>query len=781
MNETLERTGLLELETSDILISNNNPRKSFKEKEMQELADSIKLQGVLQPILVRLKESNYELVCGERRLRATIKAGISTIPVFVRELTDDQAFECMIIENLERKDVHPLEEAEAFQKMIDSDRYTVQDIALKLSKTEQLIIQRMKLNCLIDEVKEDFTNDILSIGHALLIARQTEENQRVILEKYKDSYQANHNGYGSYKSLNNYIDGFMVDLSKAKFDTERADLNTLCTACSICTKRTGANQLLFADIEKVDKCLDRVCFEEKDNNNLIEKIKEKLKSKKPVYFINYGYPVADFVTDFFEENGLSILKENKDYLNYRQSDNQKKSYGYRVDTSGRLEKREIYLKVSMAESEGSGEIQANPNKQQIDKIKTRAVRNLELDQEKITKSISESYASAYAKGEIDNFKLDSQFMDSIILYFAFSNIGIWQIERYMKELEIENDFVNAKTIEQLQESLLAFSAEEKNNLLVKMIYNKFQSDFPNNIGAKILRKAFMFNPKNNIDSIVTAQQEKADKRITREKERITELMPKEIKEKTLNDNIDNIDNKTKVITLEPVFKKVTKKYSLNRSYFKNRHQDSPATVSEIAQYFSDYNELPFEYSGSNWAYDAYIEQQKYSNVFHSQFFTPDATALRMSEVAKGFFEKTDIVLDACCGFGQLSRNLANDGYTIEAFDFSSELVETYNLLNSPFRKADVKEIDDMQGDYKSIISNPPYEVPTMSQFFGKLAQCLTNDGTAVLLLPKDFMEKKNPRKLYSLLSGFSILYREDMQEDFVHTNWKSEIVVLRKN
>ncbi|WP_289035626.1 ParB/RepB/Spo0J family partition protein [uncultured Flavobacterium sp.] len=778
MQETLEKTGLLELQTTEILISQNNPRKTFKEKDLQELAESIKLQGVLQPVLVRIKDGKYELVCGERRLRASIIAENPTIPVFVRELTDEQAFECMIVENLERKDVHPLEEAEAFKRMIDSERYTVPDIAHKLSKSEQLIIQRLKLNSLIDEIKDDFINDVLSIGHAIVIARQNDANQRLIFNNYKDNHQADYNGYGSLKKLNKYIDGFMIDLSKAKFDTERTDLNTLCTSCSLCPKRTGANQLLFADIETVDNCLDRACFEEKDNNNLLELIQQKIDSKKQVYFIDYGYQVPDFIREFFEEKGVAILKENKDYHNYRQNDNQKKQTAYRVDASGRLEKRDIYLKGALAQSDGSDVSTPNTNDVKIANIKNKAIRNLELDQEKITKSISESFKASISKSDINNFELDSQFMESMILYFAFNHVGLWQIDRYMGELEIENEFMNAQTFEELQKALLSFSETEKKNLMVRMLYSKFNGDFPKNIGAKILRKAFTLNPKNNIKEIVEAQQEKADKRIAREKERIEELMPKKTKTK---EQVVNIDNNVIVEPSETVFKKVSKKYSLNRSYFKNRRQDSPATISEVAQYLKEHNELPFEYSGDNWVYDAYIEYQKYTNVYHSQYFTPDATALRMAEIAKDYFDKSEIVLDACCGFGQLSKNLATDGYSIEAFDFSSELVETYNSINSPHRTADVKEIEDMNGSYKNIISNPPYEVPTMTLFLDKLNDCLVEDGTAVLLLPKGFMEKKNPKKLYTLLSGFSIIFREDMKEDFEHTQWKSEIIVLRKN
>lgn len=777
METTLEKKGLLELQISDIQISENNPRKTFKEKELAELSDSIKTKGVLQPILVRVKDDKYELVCGERRLRASIMANIETIPCFLRELSDDEAFECMIIENLERKDVHPMEEAEAFDKMIQSDRYTVRDIALKLAKSEQMVIQRLKLVCLIDSIKEDFVNDVMTTGHALLIARQSEANQHIIYSDYKDSWQAEHSGYGNYNKLNNYIDGFMVDLSKAKFDKERTDLNSACISCSVCPKRTGANELLFSDLDTSDRCLDRLCFTEKSQNHTAEQIKEINTSGKEIYFIDYGFTVSDFVREFCAENGIKILKESTEYSLSSSTSNNVEAVGIRVDVNGLLEERKIYLKGAIAQVALNGESVNNPGALKIEKIKEKAVRGLELDQEKITKSLSDSYSNFISEANISDFAFDENFMESIVLYFALTNIGAYQVSRWLNELNIENDFAKAETFEQLQSCLLAFTSDEKKKLIAKMISNNFRNDFPKTIGAKIMRKAFEFNPKNDIEQIEALQKTASDKRIAREKERIAELMPQEANE----DNIGNNVNNDTAEEAEPIFKKVSKKYALNNSYFKNARQGSPVTISEIAQYLKEHKELPFEYSGSNWVYDAYIEYQKRNNVYHSQYFTPDATALIMAEKAKEYFDINTAVLDACCGFGQVSKDLANDGFTIEAFDLSPEMVDTYNLINAPHRTAERKGIDEMAGSYKNIISNPPYEVPVLTDFLEKLSESLSEDGTAVLLIPKDFMEKQKPKRLHSVLQSFTILDREDMQESFAHTNWKSEIVVLRKN
>ena len=122
-------------------------------------------------------KKKHEIVCGERRYRASCIAGVKTIPVSIRELNDDEVFEIQIIENLERKDVHPMDEAKAFKKMIDSGKYTVEDISAKIAKNQTFVAQRLKLNDLIDELQEDFFKGEFGVGHAVLYSRLTNEKQ----------------------------------------------------------------------------------------------------------------------------------------------------------------------------------------------------------------------------------------------------------------------------------------------------------------------------------------------------------------------------------------------------------------------------------------------------------------------------------------------------------------------------------------------------------------------------------------------------------------------------
>lgn len=149
-----------EINLYEIRPSAMNPRKTFDQEALQELADNIKSQGLLQPITIRPVDEllnkdgtvcHYEVVCGERRYRAVKLNGSKTIPCIVRELTDEQAFDAMITENLQRKDVDPTEEAFAFGELAKRGQ-TTEEIALRFGKSTRFVLDRIKLNKLIPEL-----------------------------------------------------------------------------------------------------------------------------------------------------------------------------------------------------------------------------------------------------------------------------------------------------------------------------------------------------------------------------------------------------------------------------------------------------------------------------------------------------------------------------------------------------------------------------------------------------------------------------------------------------
>src|SRR6185437_5303035 len=150
----------------------HQPRQSFPEAELEELAQSIRQSGVLQPILVRPAASapgEYAIVAGERRWRAAQKAGLRTIPALVRELGDDQAYEIAVIENVQRADLNPLEEAQAYSALMTRMAYTQDQVAGAVGKSRSHVANTMRLTQLPGEVQQMVLDGRLSAGHARAI------------------------------------------------------------------------------------------------------------------------------------------------------------------------------------------------------------------------------------------------------------------------------------------------------------------------------------------------------------------------------------------------------------------------------------------------------------------------------------------------------------------------------------------------------------------------------------------------------------------------------------
>ncbi len=165
------------------------PRKKWDPESLEELAQSIRETGILQPIVVVPEEDSYTIIIGERRWRAAKKIGLQTIPVIVRNLTEAQQHEAMLIENLQREDLNSLEIATAYQKMIQEFSYTQEDVAKKVGKDRTSIANYLRLLKLPDEVQELIADGKLSMGHArALIPIENPEHQRsMALRIVKDS------------------------------------------------------------------------------------------------------------------------------------------------------------------------------------------------------------------------------------------------------------------------------------------------------------------------------------------------------------------------------------------------------------------------------------------------------------------------------------------------------------------------------------------------------------------------------------------------------------------
>lgn len=165
----------------------DQPRKNFDEDALQELADSIKQFGLLQPILVQDRKGYYEIIAGERRWRAAKLAGLKEVPVIIRNYTDQEIVEISLIENIQREDLNPIEEALAYKRLLEEFHLKQDEVAERVSKSRTAVTNSMRLLKLCDSVQQMIIDDMLSTGHArALIPIEDEEQQLQLAQRIFD-------------------------------------------------------------------------------------------------------------------------------------------------------------------------------------------------------------------------------------------------------------------------------------------------------------------------------------------------------------------------------------------------------------------------------------------------------------------------------------------------------------------------------------------------------------------------------------------------------------------
>ncbi|MFN3420960.1 MAG: ParB/RepB/Spo0J family partition protein, partial [Armatimonadota bacterium] len=197
--EALIPTGLGETTTTSETVTNLpihlihpnpfQPRQKFRDEELQALADSIKMHGLLQPILVRPKEDGYELVAGERRWRAAQLAGLTEIPAIVRPCSDDELLALALIENLQREDLNPLEEAQAYKVLMERFGLTQEVIAERVGKSRAAIANTLRLLGLPEPIKQALRDGTITEGHARVLLSANDEG--VMMEAFQQILKLN--------------------------------------------------------------------------------------------------------------------------------------------------------------------------------------------------------------------------------------------------------------------------------------------------------------------------------------------------------------------------------------------------------------------------------------------------------------------------------------------------------------------------------------------------------------------------------------------------------------
>lgn len=270
-----------EMKLEDLFPADYNNRKAWSKEQMTELISSVKQRGVLVPLIVRegKKAGKFEVVCGFRRFTAATEAGLKMVPCSIRQMTDEEAYELMIIENLQREDIHPLDEGQAF--VLLSKTNTADQIATKIHKHKSYVIKRMKLaSSLVEEGKKLFYEQAMNYSQALIISRLQEADQKKAIKENLTTDAHGKKYLKHERDLMDYISKhFMLIMAKAVFDLEDPELVKNAGPCSICPKRTKNSPNLFDDMSKDDRCTDPDCFSLKEKRHFEQKA-EQLKQKE---------------------------------------------------------------------------------------------------------------------------------------------------------------------------------------------------------------------------------------------------------------------------------------------------------------------------------------------------------------------------------------------------------------------------------------------------------------------------------------------------------------------
>ncbi len=281
----------------------NQPRRFYDETAMQELTDSVREKGILQPILIRPNGHGYLIVCGERRFRAATAAQLKDIPAVIRDLSNDEALELQIIENLQRKDVHPMEEAVAFKSLLDQREMTVHEISRRVGKNEFYVRQRLHLNQLIPSWQKAFHSGCITLTAALKVCALAEKDQKALYDGSLDNEDVKS---GRKIELSEWkLREFSGDLSRAAFSLEDPTLDKKMGPCTTCRFNSAVASLFPEDVKK-PQCGNTSCYKHKTDVQF-DRNRSVAEEEPGVLFISRSYSVDKKVSEQFQKAGHSVL------------------------------------------------------------------------------------------------------------------------------------------------------------------------------------------------------------------------------------------------------------------------------------------------------------------------------------------------------------------------------------------------------------------------------------------------------------------------------------------
>lgn len=302
------------IEFTEIFPSPMNPRKTFDEEAICELADSIKQHGLLQPITVRPKDKAYEIIMGERRFRAWQEncrldpKFPREIPCIVRAMTDEEALDAMITENLQRKDVDPIEEAFAFGQLHAHGK-TIEEIALRFGKSARFITERIKLDKLLPELKQWVTKGWMNIGAAMHICKLTEDEQQSFVNQYTKEEVGDDTDPITKQDAMDFTNDLFMTIERADWDKDfEGSCGTTCAKCPFNNSNAGC---LFYEMrvkESDATCTNRERWDTKRHSWLLNMVEENAE-----VLVKYGEDLETGKTVVVAEPSQYYQERNPEY------------------------------------------------------------------------------------------------------------------------------------------------------------------------------------------------------------------------------------------------------------------------------------------------------------------------------------------------------------------------------------------------------------------------------------------------------------------------------------
>ncbi|CUX26544.1 ParB/RepB/Spo0J family partition protein [Clostridium sp. C105KSO13] len=262
--EKVSSTGEILLKTNKVEPNRDQPRKDFDEDALLELADSIKQFGVLQPLVVQKKNDYYEIIAGERRWRAAKLAGLKEIPVVIKKYTDQEIVEISLIENIQRENLNPIEEAMAYKRLLEEFSLKQDEVAERVSKSRTAVTNSMRLLKLCDKVQQMVVDDMITTGHArALLAIDDEEQQYLIANKIFDEKLSVRETEKLVKALKNTKRAAKEEKTKNKFiydDLEEKMKNIVGTKVNVNQKANGKGriEIEYYSQEELERIFDLI-------------------------------------------------------------------------------------------------------------------------------------------------------------------------------------------------------------------------------------------------------------------------------------------------------------------------------------------------------------------------------------------------------------------------------------------------------------------------------------------------------------------------------------------